>query len=142
MKTFIPGQIASAKDVNDNFAELTNKINTSTAITTETLTAHAGWALTAPSTVRTSGKTHTVSLNIKRTASGFTSSPETPFLLVVLPTTVPAPQDGEIIGVIQFGAYSAPLKYAANGRFITCHPTAAFAVTQNGIGLGPATWIA
>ncbi|MDY4491908.1 hypothetical protein [Schaalia hyovaginalis] len=77
MKTFIPGQIASAADVNANFAELLDKIraleNLLGTPADLQISPNTGWKLTVVEATRT-GRRIDCLLKLQRTAGAFTLS--------------------------------------------------------------------
>nr|WP_300339906.1 hypothetical protein [Actinomyces sp.] len=137
MKTFVPGQIASAKDVNDNFAELAAL----TRPVEKTLRIEPKWAAYGGSVRLLSiGALHTVSLTVRWTPSAFNARLGEHFPICYLPDDVPAPADWYALGTIHAGAYATPLVYRADTRSIRAFPTASFSWDTNWC-YGTATWI-
>ena len=119
---------------------LADRIDSLLKPSTAQISPYTGWKTTA--TLKTSAAVHKASIVATRTAAGFTTTPNGAFQIATLPPTLPQPTDGELIGIIQFDSYSAPLKYIASTRGIVCEPTASFPVNKQSTGLGTITWIA
>lgn len=118
---------------------LADRIDSLLKPSTAQISPHTGWKITA--TLKSSAAVHKASIVVTRTSEGFTTTPNGAFQLATLPPTMPQPTDGEIIGIIQFDSYSAPLKYVASTRGIVCEPSASFTVNKQSTGSGIITWI-
>lgn len=138
MKTFIAGQIASAKDVNDNFAELAAL----TRPVDKTLRTEPKWeAYGGSARVRSIGALHVVSVIVRWTPSAFWTEVGQHFPILYVPEGVPTPEDWATLGTIHAGAYATPLVYRADKRSISVFPTTKFTWPANWC-YGSALWIA
>lgn len=137
MKQFIPGQIASAKDVNDNFAELLAL----TKPVARELRHEPKWESFGGFGKMTSvGALHTISIIVRWTPSAFKARLGIDFPIFYVPDGVPAPDDWATVGTIHAGAYATPLVYRAATRSINAYPTATFDWPANW-NYGNAMWI-
>lgn len=139
MKTFIPGQIASAKDVNDNFAE----VLAGQTVTTKTLRLHTSWSSYGGGpNAQSIGALHLVPLIVKWDPYAFDAKTGVDFPILYIPEDMPAPAaDWTPMGTIHAGAYATPLVYRSSDRSIRAYPTANFKWPLNW-SYGTAIWIA
>lgn len=139
MKTFVPGAIASAADVNANFNELAARWQ----ITTAQVVMNSLWSILAPTgQVQTVGPIHTLDLYCKRTGPDAPVTNDQNIPLCTIPAGVALPSYWAQIGTIHGMGVSLRLVLAGDLREVRAIVDMPFTVKNNWAMAGRAVWFA
>lgn len=142
MKTFTPGEILTAEDLNAQFAELTRTLTPTTA---QAPVFDGGWKWDGHGgKITTLGALHIIELEIIRTAFSFDRS-ASEVDICTIPSTVPVPNTpGNAwtpIGMVA-GMDSYPMAVVLAGRTVKIRVDHATRFTQTWRFYGQGVWIA
>ena len=138
MKTFTPGEILTAEDLNAQFSELA-RVDTATLPVFDGAWRHAGDS----GLVRTANKTHHLTISLVRTGSSFRMEANSIIdsLRVNNLVTVPSTREWVVCGSI-FGPSIWPMPVFLNSGLVRVFVPGPVDIQQNGEYRGYASWVA
>lgn len=138
MKTFTPGEILTAEDLNAQFSELA-RVDTATLPVFDGAWRHAGDS----GIVRTANKTHHLTISLVRTGSSFHMEANSiiDIMRVNSLVTVPSTREWVLCGTI-FGPSIWPMPVFLNSGLVRVFVPGPVDIQQNGEYRGYASWVA